>query len=467
MWRVAACLLLLTACGSGEREPARRPNVVLILSDDQRYDTLGCTGNEHVATPNIDRLAREGALFTRAYVVTSLCCPARASLYTGQYAHRTGIRNNNDAGPFLAEQPGFPAALQAAGYETAFIGKWHIDNPGAAPQPGFDHWLSFEGQGQYEDETYTLDGTRKMLRGFNTDVLTEHAIAWLRAPREKPFALVLSVKNLHGPYFPPERHRGALARVSFPVPASFDDPPESLSAFVREARLKLRNKFFTQGGGHEAYVRGYHELVLSLDENVGRLLAALDELGVAQDTLVALTSDGGFLWGEHGMYRKRSSYEPSIRVPLLVRYPREIEPGSHVGALALNVDLAPTFLELAGAPVPGAMQGASLRALWTGTSHAWREQFLYVDAWADDELGPGELAVHDGRYKYVRYRTPLLEERLFDLEADPDERVDQSTAPAQAARVAAMRADVPRLLAALDAPAAWFEPWPPGATEDE
>lgn len=431
--------------------------MVLLLTDDQRYDTLSCNGQEVIQTPNIDRLAAEGARFTRAYVTTSLCCPARASLYTGLYANAHGVRNNEDEVDFLRLHTGFPELLQAAGYATGFFGKWHIHNPDAAPQPGFDRWVSFEGQGQYEDELFNLDGERRRIPGFNTDVLFDLALEWLAEERGEPFLCVVSLKNLHRPYFVPERHRGTLSEASFPVPESFHDDPSGYPAFVQRVRITLRNRFFDEGGTHEENVRGYHAMVLSVDDNVGRLFEALDGAGVADSTAVLLTSDGGFLWGEHGMYRKRTAYEESVRVPLLVRYPAEIPPGLELDQLALGVDVMPTFLEWAGVEAPARQHGTSLRPLWMDKQPGWRQDFLYIDGWGKFVDGPQELAVVAERYKLVRYRRGLVEEALFDRETDPTERTNRLTDPALAETLAGLRARLAAAVEQIGAPPTWLE----------
>ena len=460
-WLAWAALAPLVACGGGDGAPHDgRPNLILLLTDDQRYDTLACNGQELIQTPNIDRLAAEGARFTRAYVTTSLCCPARATLYTGLYANAHGVRNNEDQVDFLREHPGFPELLQGAGYATGFFGKWHIHNPGAAPQPGFDRWVSFEGQGQYEDELFTLDDERRRIPGFNTDVLFGLALQWLSVERTAPFLCVVSLKNLHRPYLVPERHRAALTQASFPEPDSFHDDPAGYPAFIQRARTTLRNRFFDEGGSHEDNLRGYHAMVLSVDDNVGRLLAALDEGGLTEDTAVVLTSDGGFMWGEHGLYRKRTAYEESVRVPLIMRFPREIPAGLEVDQLALGVDLMPTFLEWAGVTPPGLQHGVSLRPLWMEDSPPWREEFLYIDGWGKFFDGPQELALIGERYKLVRYRRGVIEEALFDRKTDPQERTNRVGEADLAGVLAGMRAGLADGIAEIGAPASWLEAAP-------
>ncbi len=456
-WLLALMGFGLAACGGETSSPSRRPNLLLVLTDDQRYDTLSCNGSEVVETPHIDRLAAEGARFTSAYVTTSLCCPARASLYTGLYAHGHGVRNNEDPVDFLREHPGFPALLQASGYDTGFFGKWHIHNPRSMPQPGFDKWVSFHGQGQYEDEFFNIDGEQRQIEGFNTDNLFDLAIEWLSAERDAPFLCIVSLKNLHRPYVLPRRHMGVLANAEFLEPESFHDDPANYPAYIQRVRGTLRNRFFDDGGTHAENVRGYNAMVLSVDDNVGRLYGALGELGVLDSTALALTSDGGFMWGEHGMYRKRTAYEPSIRVPLILRYPPEIAPGRELDALSLGVDLMPTFLELAGVDPPPVQHGRSLRALWQEGDAAWREDFLYTDGWGKFVDGPQELALVTERYKLVRYRRDQVEDALFDRAADPDERTNLIDDPSLADTVGGLRERLAAAVGEVGAPESWLE----------
>ncbi len=458
-------LALLPACGQSVVD--ERPNMLLVLTDDQRFDTLSCAGGEVVQTPSLDRIAAEGAFFERAYVTTSLCCPARAGILTGRYAHKTGIRNNEDAADFLASGLGFPELLQQAGYTTGFFGKWHIPNPDAAPQAGFDRWVSFEGQGQYMDEVFNIDGERKALPGFNTDRIFDLALEWIEEQGDGPYMAVISLKNLHRPPIPPVRHRGSLADRQWPLPASASDPLEQLPAFVQRVRTTLRNRFFDDEGlTHEIALRGYYQLMLSLDDNVGRLLKGLDDNGTAERTALFFTSDGGFMWGEHGLYRKRTAYEPSIHVPLLVRYPREIAAASSLSDLVLNIDIAPTLLDLAQAPIPAGYQGRSLRPLWQAGASDWRTDLLYIDGWGKFVDGPQELAVCAERYKYVRYRREQVEEALFDLQEDPDERVNLARSDAHSARMASLSQRMTELLAEIDAPSNWMDAVQPGSAEE-
>jgi N-acetylglucosamine-6-sulfatase len=458
-------LVLFSACGQSPVD--ERPSLVLVLADDQRFDTLSCAGGVHVQTPSLDQIAAQGAFFERAYVTTSLCCPARAGILTGLYAHQTQIRNNEDDVDFLASGLGFPELLQEAGYSTGFFGKWHIPNPGAMPQRGFDRWVSFDGQGQYIDETFNIDGERQQLPGFNTDRLFDLALEWIEEQGERPYLAIISLKNLHRPYIPPRRHRGSLADQDWSLPESAHDPVEELPAFIQRVRTTLRNRFFDDEGlTHEASVRGYYQMMLSFDDNVGRLSKALDENGTAQRTALFVTSDGGFMWGEHGLYRKRTAYEPSIHVPLLVRYPQEIAEGSTLSELVLNIDIAPTLLDLAGVPIPAVYQGRSLRPLWGAGALDWRKDLLYFDSWGKFMDGPQELAVCTARYKYVRYRRGEIEEALYDLETDPDERRNLAKQDEHASRLAMMAARMAELLVEFKAPPTWMDAVQPGSVKN-
>ncbi len=436
---------------------APRPNLIVILTDDQRYDTLACNGSKVVETPHLDRLAREGARHTRAYVTTSLCCPARASLYTGLYATTTRIRSNEDDVPFLAEHPDLAELLQQSGYATGFFGKWHIPNPDAGPQPGFDRWVSFEGQGSYVDERYNVDGVRQVIPGYNTDVLFDLAMDWMSEQGDRPYCVVLSLKNLHRPPVLPERHTNALAGATLAPRPSTNEPLENLPKTLQRASQGRRNGDLDEKGSWKSQVRGYHELVLSIDDNVGRLLDRLSTEERLEQSAICMTSDGGFLWGEHRLYRKRAAYEESVHVPMLWRWPAGIGAGSEPAGLSLNVDILPTLLEIADVEIPSGLHGRSLAPLWSGDDDGWRPGFTYLDGWGKVLDGPIELAWVEARFKYVRYRRIELDERLFDLEVDPDELHDLSRDPSHAARIEAMRGALREDLARIGGDPRWVD----------
>ena len=384
--------------------PEARPNIVVILVDDLRWDALGSARPVELATPNLDRLASEGARFERAFVTTSMCCPSRASLLTGLYAHEHGVFSNRSGADLHERCATFPERLQEVGYETACVGKWHIPRDPPGPRPGFDHWVGFEDQGVYFDQPLNVNGREVQSRGHSTDVLVEHAAQWLAAPRERPFLLLLSLKNCHLPFVPPARHRGLLAAAELAWPPSFAQDPAELISTARDARLSNRNR-----GAHvhpDDYldvVRAYWELLPGVDEAVGRVLTALEESGALGQTLVVFTSDNGYMLGEHGLTQKQLSYEPSIRVPLLMRYPPLVPAGSKREELVLNVDLTATVLDLAAAPALEGQRGQSLLGRWRGAAEPWRSDFLYVAPRLREDSEFRELAVRDMRWE-VRAR---------------------------------------------------------------
>ncbi len=437
---------------------ARRPNLLVVFTDDQRADTISALGPAAVETPHLDRLAAEGTAFTESFVTTSLCSPSRATLMTGKYVHVHGVLSNQEGADFLERHWSVARLLQDAGYATGFFGKWHVGTTSGAPRPEFDRWVSMDDKSGYWPREYATDAGPLVVQGpaHNTDVLTRLAAEWVAAPRAEPFFAVLSLKNPHRPLQPAPRHLAAVQDLPVALPdaaARLAEEPE----FVRTVAETGRNAYFAEEGPAEDAYRRYLALVLGIDEAVGTLLAALEQAGHLDDTVVLFTSDNGYLWGEHGLFRKRATFEPSIRVPLIVRWPAEVPAGARQDELALNVDLAPTLLDLAGVDVPADAQGRSLRPLWRGDAAGWRERFAILDGYQDPERGPSELALRTRRWKYVRYRRPQLVERLFDLEADPAERTDLAAHPDQAARLADLRTALRDELRALDCPPGWWD----------
>ncbi len=436
-----------------------RPNVVFVLVDDLRFDALAIDGHPFVETPNLDRLAREGARFSNAFVTTSLCCPSRASLFTGLYAHRHGVTRNDeiDLDPALVT---FPKLLQAAGWRTAFIGKWHM-GPGAEPRPGFDRWVSFEGQGVYFDPLLNEDGREVQAKGYVTDLLTDEAVRWIgEQTPSKPFCLFLSHKATHAPMAPAARHRGRYAEREIALPpATRDDlagAPEALRRMVAhgfhrrdfEARAAepVPERIPPPAWTIADFVRAYLETVLSVDESVGHVVAALEDRGLLEDTLLVFTSDNGYLFGEHQSPDKRLAYEESMHVPLLVRSPRFTAPGTVVDELVLNVDLAPTLLDLAGLPAAEGLQGRSLAPLLAGERVPWRDSFLYEYFREPPMEGiPTTLALRTKNWKYVVYPDYLEpNEELFDLGSDRNELRNLAGSPGEQARLADLRAQLAR-----------------------
>ncbi len=377
-----------------------RPNFVIVLTDDQRYDTLGCTGNEAVPTPHLDRLAREGTLFTRSYVMLALCSPSRASILTGMAAHRTKIGKNGPIRGFPSRGKIFPQLLQDAGYETAFVGKWHLsDGTEKTPPEGFDHWVSFYRQGAYYRQTLDVNGKEVPTTGFLTDELATRAAQWITEERTAPFFLMLSVKNCHKPWDPPERHRGQLDDKISEIPGRPDATPDEVAEYRR-----------------------YLELVLSVDDGVGVLLEALEQAEQLDRTCFLFTSDNGHMLGQHGALDKSATFETSIQVPTLLRYPGKVSAGKKDSRLVLNLDYPVTFLDLAGVEAPADMQGRSLRPLWEEEQPTWRSATMHHSPVNNWERGPRQFALRTDRWKYIAYRADIERpDLLFDLNEDPGE----------------------------------------------
>ncbi|UCH36633.1 MAG: sulfatase-like hydrolase/transferase [Armatimonadota bacterium] len=441
------------------RAERRRPNIVVILTDDQRWDAMGCAGNPFVRTPNMDRIAAEGVRFTKAFVTISLCAPSRACFLTGTYPHTHGVRTNQgeEFGPPLRH---FPAILSGVGYDTAFIGKWHMA-PTAQPRPGFDYWLSFKGQGTYGDPQLNENGRDFKAQGYMTDLLTEYAVNWLQRPRSRPFCLYLSHKAVHGPFTPAARHADLYQDVDMPEPASFDDDfagkPEWLRAsMVRGARrqewLADQDKPVPDRippGDWNPRNRSqlnYYRALAAVDEGVGKVLETLGQLGVLDSTVIVFAGDNGFFHGEHRRGDKRLMYEESILIPLLMRYPPLAPAGATPDEMILNVDLAPTMLDIAGVPVPDFMQGRSFAPLLAGGEYRARTSFLY-QYWKEDWLPgiPTMLGVRTTRWKYITY--PWIDDidELYNLENDPHEMRNLALDPLYAPQLDVMKRELERL----------------------
>jgi len=405
-------------------------------------------GHPLAKTPNLDRMAAEGVHLRNAMVTTSLCSPSRASILTGLYTFRHRVIDNQRPIP-----PGtlyFPQYLQKAGYATAFIGKWHMGNTGDSPQPGFDHWVSFNGQGQYyapsPDYRINVDGKHVPQRGYITDELTDYAIDWLKRqkPAEKPFFLYLSHKAVHANFTPPKNHLGEFADRKWTRPVS-----ETLTAegarteprWVRDQRNSWHGVDFPYHSelDIEKYYKAYGETLSGVDDSVGRIMQQLKDMGIADDTLVIYMGDNGFMFGEHGLIDKRVAYEASIRVPMLMRCPALIKPGSVVDEVVANIDVAPTVMEIMGLRPPPHFDGLSMVPLLRGEHPSWRDYFLYVYYWERNfPQSPTVFALRGDRYKYISYYGIWDADELFDLKNDPDEMHNLRYDPGQADRVASM-----------------------------
>jgi N-acetylglucosamine-6-sulfatase len=408
-----------------QRSPGVQPkNVIFILVDDLRYDALGYMGHPWLETPNLDALARGGVQMRNAFVTTSLCSPSRASILTGQYAHRHRVVDNNNPVP-----PGtifFPQYLQQAGYDTAFIGKWHMGGASDAPQPGFDRWVSFRGQGTYlpSKNGLNVDGKPVPQRGYITDELTDYALDWLkqRGP-DRPFFLYLSHKAVHADFVPAERHKGRYQGKLFLAPRTMADTPENYEGkpmWVRNQRNSWHGVDFPYHSDLDIaeYYRRYLETLLAVDDSVGRIAGLLRERGLLDSTIVMFMGDNGFAFGEHGLIDKRTAYEASMRVPLLMAG-GGLPAGASVAEVVANIDIAPTVLEAAGLASP-AMDGRSMLPLARGERVPWRDTLLYEYYWERNfPHTPAMHALRGARYKYIRYYGLWDTDELYDLQADP------------------------------------------------
>lgn len=403
----------------------RKRNIVLVLIDDLRYDALSFMGHPVIETPNIDRMAEEGVHLANAFVTTSLCSPSRASILTGLYAHEHRILDNSTLLPEGTIT--FPGLLRSEGYRTGFIGKWHMGGETDEPRPGFDRWVSFRGQGVYYNPTFNIDGVRTEREGYVTDLITDYSLEFIRQNRERPFFLYMSHKAVHHEFMPAPRHEGKYADAAVPKPVSLDDTVENYRGKPLWVKRQRDTWHGVDGMYHGAYdfdefYRSYCETVLGVDDSVGRLMDTLGELGLAEDTLVIFMGDNGFLFGEHGLIDKRCMYEPSIRVPMIAHCPALTGATGKVERLVLNIDIAPTILEAAGAAVPGSMHGRSFLPLLRGEDTEWRTEFLYEYFWERAYAQtPTVLGLRSDKYSFMRHHGIWDKYELYDIENDPDQ----------------------------------------------
>lgn len=428
---------------------AQQPrNIIFILSDDHRHDFMGFMPGapEWLETPGLDRMAAGGAHIRNAFVTTALCSPSRASILTGQYAHRHGIVDNTSQIPEGTRF--FPEDLQRAGYVTAYIGKWHMGEVDDTPQVGFDRWVSFRGQGVYHDPVLNIDGERREVQGYTTDILTDHALEWLReraAEPDRPFFPYLSHKAVHAEFEPAARHAGRYASEPIPYPETMANTESNYRGkpdWVRAQRYSWHGVDYMYQGAMEfdGFYRAYAETLLALDESIERVLAYLEESGLSRNTLVVYMGDNGFLLGEHGLIDKRHAYEESMRVPMLAWAPGWIQPGTVIEPMVRNIDIAPTLLDMAGVDSDIAMDGRSVLPLLRGEPATWPLELLYEYYWEHAfPHTPTVFALRDARFKYIYYHGVWEPEELYDLGTDPQERHNLIFTPAFRARADSMR----------------------------
>ncbi len=430
-------------------------NVVFILTDDHRYDAMGfLKGQAFIETPNLDRMAREGAYLPNAFVTTSLCSPSRASILTGLYAHKHGVVDNNHA---VSEDLVFyPQYLQQLGYQTAMIGKWHMGGEGAGKQRGFNYWVSFPGQGNYypSKSGLNVNGKQVAQKGYITDELTDYALEFLKGrDKKKPFMLYLAHKGVHAEFLPAERDRGRASRFSFVPPVSMKpDAVQGAPMWVLNQRNSWHGVEFPYFSNLDIgeYYKKYAETLYSVDASVGKVLDYLKSEGLSESTLVIYMGDNGFQFGEHGLIDKRTAYEASMRVPMLAYCPQIIRPGTVINEVVANIDIAPTILEAAGVKHPAYMDGKSFLPLLAGKPQAkWREDgLLYEYYWERNfPQTPTMHALRTDRYKYIHYIGIWDTDELYDLKEDPMEVKNLVRETAHQETVKRMNKDLFKVLA--------------------
>jgi len=430
------------ACGPfirTSRSQTTRPNILFLLADDQSYETLSITGNAFVKTPNIDRIGHEGVLFTNAFVAMSLCAPSRAAYLTGNYPHTNGIYRNQIR--WNQQLATLPTTLHDAGYRTAHIGKFHMDNDDRV-QPGYDYWSAQVNQGQYVNPRKNVNGEWKDLSGYDTDIVTDQAIEFMRSRKPgQPFLTWLGYKAVHAPFTPAPGFESFLAEREFKPPGSwFTDDKGKPDRVRRKGRggdeparkggrkAKAQRKGTAEALSMEQWAereRNYYRALMGLEKNVGRLLDFLDEEKLAENTIVVFASDNGFFHGEHGLHGKLEAYEESLRVPMLARFPGIIRPRLRVSEFVANVDFMPTMLDFCGVKAPAPVEGRSWRPLVTGRngSGEWRRDFLY-EMFAPSGATPEHptlKALRTDRYKLILNLNPREAAELYDLEKDRGE----------------------------------------------
>ncbi len=481
---------------SSQKEEVQKPNIVYIMSDDHAYQAVSAYGYGINKTPNIDRLASEGAIFTRACVTNSLCAPSRAVLLTGKHSFVNGKVDNVQA--FNWDQENFPKLLQAGGYQTAMIGKIHMDG---IPQ-GFDFSMVLPGQGNYYNPDFLIDGKKVRKKGYVTDIITETALDWLKNKRDKnkPFCLLYHQKAPHREWMPAPKYYKEYTKMEFKEPATLFDDFEGRGTAAKDAEmniLKHQNwagdsklypdvmdelgiketsnwgvSAFKNNTGrmdemqkaawdsvyrpineefkkiypsiksdekalmhwrYERYMQDYLACIASVDEGVGKMLDYLDKEGLADNTIVVYTSDQGFYLGEHGWFDKRFMYKESFRTPLLIRYPKEIKPGTKIDSLVQNLDFAPTFLDFAGVNIPDDMQGESFRKLVDGETSEFRDFAYYTYyEYPSIHMVKRHYGVATKRYKLMHFYYDIDEWELYDLEKDSMEMKNVYDDPAYA-----------------------------------
>jgi arylsulfatase A-like enzyme len=482
----------LPAAETVPSQDAVRPNIVLIYSDDHAYQAVGAYGSNRNETPQIDRLAQEGMRFTNCCVTNSICGPCRAVIQTGKYSHLNGFKTNNDR--FNMEQPTFPKMLQKAGYQTALVGKWHL----VSEVQGYDYSEILVGQGTYFNPVMIRNGKRVSHTGQTTDIITDLSLDWLeKREKSKPFLLMIQNKAPHREWDPyPEYYELYKDRV-FPYPETFDEDyalqgraeqeqdmtiaetltptdlkitfPAGWNNYTEKQKADWHQMFDSRKAEFEAvrgnpaalkkwkyqcYMKDYLSCIAAVDANVGRVLKYLDDTRLAENTVVIYASDQGFYMGEHGWFDKRFMFNESFKTPFLVRWPGHVKPGSVCHDLVSNVDYAETFLEMAGVPIPGDMQGRSLVPVLEGNTPAdWRKSLYYhYYEYPAVHMVKKHEGIYDGRFKLIHYYDDIDEWELYDLEKDPLEVKNVYSAAEYSPEIARLEKELERQKKELHVP---------------
>ena len=494
---IGSAALVLSGCAA-KPEPEKRPNIIFIMTDDHASHAMSCYGSVINKTPNLDRIANEGMLFENCFCTNSICAPSRAVILTGKYSHINGVVDN--IREFDGTQPTYTRLLSNAGYQTAMIGKWHLKSEPV----GFDYWNVLPGQGHYYNPDMIEMGEKKRFEGYVTDIVTDKAIEFLETRvSEKPFCLVYQHKAPHRSWMPGPDHLDLYEDIDIPEPDDLFDTYETKSAASLEQEMTIsehtfqaydlkitppakgedermytasyermtveqrkawdaaygpRNEAFNKANltgadlvryKYQRYIKDYLRCIASVDDNVGRLLDYLDESGLAENTIVVYTSDQGFFLGDHGWFDKRFMYEESLRMPLIVRFPGTVNPGSVTDEIAVNIDFAPTFLDYAGVAIPTDMQGSSLRPILEGgTPSDWRESMYYhyyeYPSW---HMVKRHYGVRTKRYKLIHFYYDIDAWELYDLEKDPGEHNNVYADPGYTDTVTELKAELVKLRA--------------------
>ena len=457
-----------------------RPNILFIMSDDHASHAMSCYGSRINQTPNLDRIADGGMRFDNCFCTNSICTPSRATILAGTYNHVNGVTTLST--PMDNRLQTFPKLLRESGYQTAVFGKWHLGTGPAHCPTGFDDWVVLPGQGRYHNPEFVFKGPdggeRRTVPGYVTDLVTDMSLDWLKKrDSSRPFCLLYHHKAPHRPWYPDEKHAHMFLNEDVPEPDTLYDDYANRASAAAAAEMRVGPHMTStdlkcevpdelpenalRKWAYQRYIKDYLRVVASMDDNVGRVLDCLRDAGLEDNTLVVYTSDQGFFLGDHGWYDKRFMYEESLRMPLILRYPKEVRPGSTHDGIVLNVDFASLFLDLAGVPIPRDFQGQSFRPLLQGcTPPDWR-QAMYYRYWMHKAHHNvyAHYGVRTKRHKLIYYYSDALGQKgavdetydpeweLFDLEKDPCEMHNVYDDPAYAVVVEELRAEMHRLQA--------------------